>query len=83
MARYYMQLRGGCGQLLDPDGIESADLDSLRNKVLVAVRELISEDVKDGGVVDLRLRIDAEDQSGAIVHSLGFGEAIDIIADDQ
>ena len=81
MARYFMQLRDGTDQLLDPDGIESADLDGLKKKVLIAVRDLISEDVKVGGVIDLRFRIDAEDQGGVIVYTLPFAEALNIIPD--
>jgi hypothetical protein len=82
MARYYMQLRDGTDHLLDPDGIESADLDELKKKVLIAVRGLMSEDIK-GGVVDLRFRIDAEDREGLIVYTLAFAEAVKIIPDDK
>ena len=82
MARYYMQLRDGTDHLLDPDGIEYADINVLKKKVLVAVRELISEDVK-GGVIDLRFRIDAEDRDGMIVYTLDFADAVNIIPDDK
>jgi hypothetical protein len=77
-----MQLRDGTGQLLDPEGIEYADMDDLRKKVLIAARELISADLA-GGVIDLRFRIDAEDRDGVIVYTLGFAEAVRIIPDDQ
>jgi hypothetical protein len=83
VARYYLQLRDGTDQLLDPDGIEYADLDALKRKVLIAVRELISEDVKGGGVIDLTFRIDAEDREGVIVYTLGFAEALNIIPDND
>jgi hypothetical protein len=82
VTRYYMQLRDGTDHLLDPDGIEYADLDELRKKVLVAVRDLISGDVMNG-VVDMRFRIDAEDRDGVIVYTLGFAEAVRIIPDDK
>ena len=81
MARYYMQLRDGTEQMLDPEGIEYADMDELRKKVLLAVRDLISGDVK-GGLIDLRFRIDAEDREGVIVYTLGFAEAVRIVPDD-
>ena len=81
MARYYMQLRDGTEQMLDPEGIEYADMDELRKKVLIAVRDLISGDVK-GGLIDLRFRIDAEDREGVIVYTLGFAEAVRIVPDD-
>ena len=82
MPRYYMQLRDGSDHLLDPDGIEYADIDELKKKVLIAVRELMSEDIK-GGVVDLRFRIDAEDRDGVIVYTMGFAQAVNIIPDDK
>jgi hypothetical protein len=82
VARYYMQLRDGTEQLLDPDGIEYADMDDLRKKVLIAARDLISGDAK-GGVIDFRFRIDAEDREGVIVYTLGFAEAVQIIPDNK
>ena len=82
MAQYYLQLRDGSDQLLDPDGLEYADLDELKRKVLIAAREMLSEGIK-GGVIDLRFRIDAEDHDGTIVYTLGFAEAVSIIPDDK
>ena len=82
MTRYFMQLRDGTDHLLDPEGIEYADLDELRKKVLIAVRDLISGDVTNG-VIDLRFRIDAEDRDGVIVYTLAFSEAVSIIPDDK
>jgi hypothetical protein len=79
--RYYMQLRDGTEQLLDPDGIEYADMDALKKKVLLAVRDMISGDAL-GGVIDLRFRVDAEDRDGVIVYTLGFAEAVRVIPDE-
>ena len=81
MPRYFMQLRDGSDELLDPDGIEHSDLDALRRGVLKGVRSLLSEDVRDG-VIDLRFRIDAEDHNGIIVYALSFAEALQIIPAD-
>jgi hypothetical protein len=80
--RYFMQLRDGTEQMLDPEGLEYADLDELRKRVLIAARDMLSEDIR-GGVIDLRFRIDAEDRGGAIVYTLGFAEAVNIIPDDK
>jgi hypothetical protein len=77
-----MQLRDGTEELLDPDGLEYANIDALKKKVLLAARELISEDVK-GGVIDLRFRIDVEDREGLIVYTLGFAKALEIIPEDR
>ena len=82
MPRYFMHLRDGSDELLDPDGKEFASLAELRDAVLAAARGLLMGDVQDG-ILDLRFRIDAEDESGNIVHSLPFKQAVNIIADDE
>jgi hypothetical protein len=58
-----------------------AHLDALKKNVLLAVRDLIREDVRSG-VIDLRFRIDAEDRDGAIVYALGFAKALNIVPED-
>jgi uncharacterized protein DUF6894 len=82
VAQYYLQLRDSGEELLDPEGLEYADLDELKKKVLIAARCMLSEDIK-GGVIDFRFRIDAEDRNGAIVYTLGFAEAVNIIPDGK
>jgi hypothetical protein len=75
-----MHLRDGTEELLDPEGQEFASLGELRNAVLFSVRDLIAGDVRRG-VLDLRFRIDAQDESGAIVHTMPFKYALSIIPD--
>jgi hypothetical protein len=82
MARYYMQLRDGTEQLLDPEGLEYANLDDLRKAVLIAARDLMIGDLHSGEI-DMRFRIDAEDREGMIVYTLGFKEAVRMIPDDK
>ena len=78
MAHYFMHLRDGAEELLDPEGKEFASLSDLRRAVLDAARSLISEDVRQG-VMDMRFRIDAEDERGAVVYRLPFKHAVSII----
>lgn len=78
MARYFLHLRDGSDETLDPEGKEFADLEALRKAVLCAARDLIAGDVRHG-VIDLRFRIDAEDENGALVYSLPFKHALNII----
>ena len=78
MARYFMHLRDGTDELLDPEGREFPSLAALRVAVLFAVRDLLIGDVRNG-VMDLRFRIDAEDESGNIVHTMPFKHALNII----
>jgi hypothetical protein len=73
-----MNLRDGTEELLDPDGVDYPSLEALRTAVLVAVRDLMSGDMRSG-VIDFRFRIDAEDEAGVIVYSLPFKHAVNII----
>ena len=78
MARYYMHLRDGSDEMIDVEGVELADLDAVRRAVLSNARDLMAGDIRDG-IVDFRFRIDAEDETGAIVYSLPFKHAVNII----
>ena len=78
MARYFMHLRDGTEELLDPEGREFPSLGALRHAVLVTARDLLMGDLRNG-LMDLRFRIDAEDEDGAIIYTLPFGHAVNII----
>ena len=82
MPLYFMHLRDGTEELLDPDGVRLPDLDSLRKAVLIAVRDLISGDVQRG-VIDMRFRIDAENELGEIVYTMPFKHAVTIIPETE
>jgi hypothetical protein len=73
-----MHLRDGTEELLDPEGREFSNLAALRVAVLFAARDLLVGDVRNG-VMDLRFRIDAEDERGNIVHTMPFQHAVSII----
>jgi hypothetical protein len=79
MSRYYLHLRDHSDELLDLEGVELPDIQALKKSVLDAARGVLSDDLKSEGVVDLRYRIDAEDQSGAVVHTLTFKNAFRLI----
>ena len=78
MTKYFMNLRDGTEELLDPEGEEYETLDALRKAVLATARDLMCGDMV-GGVIDFRFRIDAEDADGVIVYSLPFKHAVNII----
>ena len=80
MTRYFMNLRDGTEELLDPDGLEFVSLDELRKAVLATARDLMCGDMV-AGVLDFRFRIDAEDGAGVIVYTLPFKHAVNIIPD--
>ena len=64
---------------VDPEGLELPDLAAVRNAVLVGARDIIADEVRSGGVIDFRFRIDAENEAGEVVHSLPFKHAVNII----
>ncbi len=59
--RYFLQLRGGPDETLDYGCLECADLPSLNQILLNIARDLMAGDVLDG-LIDLRLRIDADNK---------------------
>jgi hypothetical protein len=78
VALYFLHLRDGSDELLDGEGREFAKMDDLRSAVMLNVRDIMAGDLRDG-MIDLRFRIDAEDESGQIVYSLPFKHAVNII----
>jgi len=79
VALYFMHLRDGSDEMLDPEGKEFANLDELRTAVLFNARDLMAADLRKG-VLDFRFRIDAEDEQGTVVYTLPFASALHIIA---
>lgn len=77
MARYYFHLRDGSDHILDPVGIELTDLEAAVVVALRAARDSLSNDIK-GGSLDLRYRIDVENEGGSVVHSLPFRDAFEV-----
>ena len=78
MARYFMHLRDGTEQILDPEGLEFPNIEAMRKAVLVSARDLMTGDIREG-VMDLRFRIDVEDEAGEIIYTLPFKHAVNII----
>ena len=78
MARYFFHLRDGEDILLDPEGIELADIEAVQKKALESARDTLSHDMKDG-VLDLKYRIDVEDAGGTVVYSLHLRDAFKMV----
>ena len=82
MPTFYLHLRDGTDETLDPEGCEYDDMEALRHGVLASARDVMGSDIKNGGVMDLRYRIDAEDSSGQVVYTLAFKHAVNIISEN-
>jgi hypothetical protein len=78
MPRYFLHLRDGTDELLDPDGKDYSDLPALHAAVMANARDCIAGDVRIG-IIDLRYRIDAEDADRKIVYTLHFEHAFSLI----
>jgi len=77
MPLYYLHLRDGVSELLDPDGVLMPE-DAIPGVALRAARDCIAGDVMNGRV-ELKYHIDVEDEHGKIVHSVAFPDAVEIV----
>jgi hypothetical protein len=78
MTRYFLHLRDGDDEILDPEGSEFAMHADLESALLTAAREIIAAEVLRGEV-NLNQRIDAEDAEGRRAYSLTFRDALTIV----
>ena len=78
MARFYFHVRDRLNQLIDPDGVELPDLPTAVERAKLAVRDMLSHDMKIG-IVDVGHRLDVENAQGAILYTLAFREAFKIV----
>jgi hypothetical protein len=77
MPRYFMHLRDGANEILDPEGIVMEE-PAVSAATLFAARDCMAGDVKNGRL-DLNARIDVHDEAGTLVHSLLFCDAVEIV----
>lgn len=80
VVRYYFHLRDGGERLLDPQGVDVDDPAQLERMALKEARAVISQEALEGEI-NLRQRIEIEDEAGNLIHSLSFADAVRIIAD--
>jgi hypothetical protein len=74
---YYFHLRDGTDVLLDPDGRLLPSLAAVAGAALFEARAIISADAK-AGKISLAQSIDVENQSGEVVHTIAFADAVKI-----
>ena len=79
MPRYFLHLRDGIDIALDEEGNDFSSMEDLHAAALKSARDCIAGDAQ-AGRIDLRQRIDAEDENGGVVFSLPFADAVTIIA---
>jgi hypothetical protein len=77
MPLYFLHLRDGTDEVLDPDGVV-LPAEAVQGTALSAARDCIAGDVRRGRI-ELKFRIDVHDEAGVIVHTIGFADAIEIV----
>jgi hypothetical protein len=77
MTRYFLHLKDSTDEVLDPDGVELLE-DAVPAAALRSARDCISGDVKNGRI-DLHYRIEVMNESGQLVHTLPFSDAVEIV----
>jgi hypothetical protein len=77
MPLYFMHLRDATDELLDPDGTPLRE-DAVASATLAAARDCMAHDLRSGRI-DLRYRIDVQNEEGKVVHTLHFADALEIV----
>ncbi|WP_374942337.1 hypothetical protein [Sphingomonas sp.] len=79
MTRFFFHLRDGNDQvLLDPEGVELADMEAMKRCAMQAARGVMAGDLSNG-VLDLRYRIDVENAAHEMIYTLAFRHAVSVI----
>jgi hypothetical protein len=76
MPRYFLNLRTPSDELLDLEGVSMAE-DAVTGAALAAARDCMAHDVRTGRL-NLKYRIEVQDEAGEIVHTLRFSEAVSV-----
>jgi hypothetical protein len=77
MALYFLHLRDGTDELLDDEGIELSE-SAVAGAALTSARDCIAGDAHRGRI-ELKYRIEVENERGEVVHTLPFEEAVTIV----
>lgn len=77
MPRYFFHLVDSVDIVLDPEGV-SMSPDAVAGAAVLQARDCISADVRSGRL-RLDYRIDVHDEEDALVHSLPFADALEIV----
>jgi hypothetical protein len=72
-----MHLRDGVDETLDPEGVV-LPASAVAGAALLAARDCIAADVR-GGRIELKYRIDVYDKEGALIYTMPFADAVEIV----
>ena len=78
MTLYLFHLRNGSELVQDVEGQDLPDLDAAKRFALLCARDVLSDEMRNG-YLNLGLRLDVVDATGAVVHSILSGEAFTVM----
>lgn len=78
MARYHLHIHCDDRVAEDEDGIEFPNLEAAKAEALKGARSILADDLMRGRV-DLRGRIDVADDTGSVVETVRFEDAVEIV----
>lgn len=79
MSFYYFHIENSGGRTVDNEGSDFIDDGSARAHALRGVRDLLSGELKERGVIDLRGHVSVSDIDGTEKFRITFPQAIEII----
>jgi hypothetical protein len=79
---YYFDLHNDI-DVIDDEGRDLPDLDAARAHALAEARTMVEASIAESGKVDLRHHMDVRDQSGEVVHSLLFEDAVQFLREGR
>ncbi|MEO5772766.1 MAG: hypothetical protein ABIQ32_01430 [Sphingomicrobium sp.] len=77
MPRFFMHICNGNGFIEDHEGMDLRDESAARDQAILSARDVMTGDIRDGQL-DLTSFIEVEDDSGKLLFTLNFAEAVQI-----
>jgi hypothetical protein len=77
MARFYLHVINGTGRASDEEGVELADARAAEAHAVEGIRSILADEAK-AGRLDLDGRIEIADETGAVVRTVSFEDALEI-----
>jgi hypothetical protein len=79
VAQFYLHIHNSHGDAEDDEGLNASSLSEAREKAISGIRSLLSSEVANGQM-NLHGRIDISDQSGKVLLSVPFKDAVTVKA---
>lgn len=77
MTRYYLHIHNSHGGAEDDEGLEADSLSEAREKAVAGARSLLSAEAANGEI-NFKGRIDISDESGKVLLSVPFADAVTV-----